>query len=99
MEKQILITPESKATFNNNANFCVGTGRMGLALQEEYQKQLQMAQDLAGFRYIRGHGLFCDDMSIIQTAPDGQGGWKVCGYNFTYLDRVMDSYLAKGIKP
>ena len=40
MEKQIHITPESTATFHNNADFCVGTGRMGLAMQEEYQKQL-----------------------------------------------------------
>ncbi|MBQ8150819.1 MAG: xylan 1,4-beta-xylosidase [Clostridia bacterium] len=99
MQKQIRITPESKATFNNNADYCVGTGRMGLAMQEEYQKQLQLAQDLAGFRYIRGHGLFCEDMSIYQTAPDGQGGWKFAGYNFTYLDRVVDSYLEKGIRP
>ena len=99
MEKNIRITQESKATFHNNANFCVGTGRMGLALQEEYQKQLELTQELAGFKYIRGHGLFCEDMSIYQVAPDFKGGWTFAGYNFTYLDRVVDSYLQKGIRP
>ena len=99
MQKQITITPASKATFNNNADYCVGTGRMGLAMQEEYQKQLELAQELAGFRYIRGHGLFCEDMSIYQSVPDGKGGWKFGGYCFTYLDRVVDSYLEKGIRP
>ena len=48
--KQITITPESRAFFTNNAAFCVGTGRMGLALHKEYLDQLAMAQELAHFR-------------------------------------------------
>lgn len=31
----IVITEESKAFFHNNVDFCVGTGRMGLALTKE----------------------------------------------------------------
>ena len=30
--------PESRATFTNNVDYCVGTGRIGLALQKEYQE-------------------------------------------------------------
>ena len=94
----IAITPDSRATFNNNADFCVGTGRMGLAMQKEYQDQLSMAQELCHFKHIRGHGLFCDDMAIYQPWTDAEGAEHE-GYNFTYLDRVMDDYRAQGLKP
>jgi xylan 1,4-beta-xylosidase len=83
--------------FKNNAVFCVGTGRMGLALQKEYTDHLKMVQEAIHFRYIRGHGLFCDDMGIYREyAMDGETR---TFYNFTYLDRVMDSYLENGIRP
>ena len=94
----ISLTPESRAFFANHAAFCVGTGRMGLALQKEYHDQLAMAQELAHFRHIRGHGLFSDDMAIYQPYTD-ENGVEHEGYNFTYLDRVMDDYLSLGIRP
>ena len=94
----IAITPESRADFTNNADFCVGTGRMGLALQKEYHDQLAMAQELCSFKHIRGHGLFSDDMAIYQSWTNRQGE-SYEGYNFTYLDRVMDDYRSLGLKP
>ena len=98
--KKISITlgENSRAEFHNNAAYCVGTGRMGLALHKEYLDQLEMAQNLAGFSHIRGHGLFCDDMAIYQPYTDAQGVTHEA-YNFTYLDRVMDSYLRLGLRP
>lgn len=94
----ITLNEQSRADFTNNAAFCIGTGRMGLALQKEYQDQMQKVQELARFSHIRGHGLFCDDMAIYQhwQTPEGE---VLEGYCFTYLDRVMDSYLAAGLKP
>jgi xylan 1,4-beta-xylosidase len=53
--------------FCNNASFCVGTGRMNLALRHEYHNQLAKVQKDIGFSYIRGHGLFCDDMAVYDT--------------------------------
>ncbi len=97
-ELHVTITPDSRALFRNNAPFCIGTGRMGLALHQEYQQQLSLVQELARFRHIRGHGLFCDDMAIYQPYPDQNGVWHDA-YNFTYLDRVMDSYLKVGLRP
>ncbi len=94
----IAITHESRAAFNNHADFCVGTGRMGLALQKEYHDQLVMAQELCHFKHIRGHGLFSDDMAIYQAWTDREG-YEHVSYNFTYLDRVMDDYLDNGLKP
>ncbi len=85
------------APFRNQANYCVGTGRMGLALQKEYLDHLDIVQQAIRFRYIRGHGLFCDDMGIYrEIETDGEVH---PFYNFTYLDRVMDSYLERGIRP
>ena len=93
-ERRILLAPEGRAEFHNQVDFCVGTGRMGLALHREYLEQLKLVQEEIGFRHIRGHGLFCDDMAIYQVSEDGTPE-----YNYTYLDRVMDSYLELGLRP
>lgn len=96
MIKKIAI-PGAGRPFKNNATYCVGTGRMGLALQKEYSDHLKIVQEAIHFRYIRGHGLFCDDVGIYREVEmDGQ---TVPFYNFTYLDRIMDSYLEHGIRP
>ena len=88
--KKIKIQADERVLFQNLTRFCVGTGRMDLALHQEYQEELEKVQDRCGFSYIRGHGLFSDGMGIYQ----GNGN-----YCFTYLDRVMDSYLRLGLKP
>lgn len=95
MDKSFSINNE--VLFNNNMDFCVGTGRIGLALQKEYFEQLKMVQDAIGFKHIRGHGLFADDMAIYHEYEE-DGITKV-EYNFTYLDFVTDSYREVGLKP
>ena len=74
-QDSIRIAADSQAKFNNNTAFCIGTGRMGLALQREYQQQLAMAQAECAFTHIRGHGLFSDDMAIYQPYQDAEGTW------------------------
>lgn len=96
-KKRIKIEENSRAAFVNHVDYCVGTGRMGLALTQEYQDQLALVQEEIGFSHIRGHGLFCDDMAIYQEYE--KDGIRHAEYNFTYLDRVMDSYLRLGIRP
>ncbi len=87
----------AEAAFRNRTKFCVGTGRLGLGLQKEYYDQLKMVQEEIGFSYIRGHGIFHDDLAIYhEYEKDGQ----ICvEYNFTYLDRLFDSYLQLHIRP
>lgn len=83
--------------FQNHVTDCVGTGRLGLALQKEYQEHLELVQKTIHFRYIRGHGLFCRDVGIYRECSlDGR---TVPFYNFTYLDRIFDSYLKNGLRP
>lgn len=91
------VSKDDKVAFNNKADFCIGTGRMGLALQKAYHDQLSFVQDKIGFSHIRGHGLFSDDMAICQVYQED--GERRIEYNFTYLDMVMDDYLSLGIKP
>ena len=99
MAKEVVIEVKegARARFHNNVDYCVGTGRMGLALTREYQEQLKLVQQEIGFRHIRGHGLFCDDMAIYQEYEED--GVRKAEYNFTYLDRVMDGDLEAGLRP
>lgn len=92
------INGNENVLFNNNAFYCIGTGRMGLALQKQYFEQLKFVQEKIGFEHIRGHGLFHDDMAIFHEYEDSDGNKKV-EYNWTYLDMVMDSYLELNIRP
>ncbi len=36
---------ESAKSFSSKATYCAGSGKMGLALREEYQQHLEMAQE------------------------------------------------------
>ncbi|MFP4199005.1 MAG: GH39 family glycosyl hydrolase [Halanaerobium sp.] len=94
---KIIKIPNSGRPFKNNAHYCVGTGRMGLALQKEYVDHLEIVQESINFNYIRGHGLFCDDVGIYREYE--MDGETHSLYNFTYLDRIMDTYLENEIKP
>ncbi len=92
------IDRDTTVEFCNHVDYCVGTGRMDLALQEEYLRQLELVQEQIGFRYIRGHGLFSRGMAIYQEIKNEDGSLRE-EYNFTYLDRVMDRYKALNIRP
>ena len=58
MQLTYKVDDKNTVDFNNNVDFCVGTGRMGLALQKEYMDQLRAVQEDIGFKHIRGHGIF-----------------------------------------
>ena len=97
-EKRIIVEEGRQVPFRNLTSVCVGTGRLDLALHAEYQAQLRQVQEACRFRFIRGHGLFSDQMGIYQERVDERGE-KHVEYCFTYLDRVMDAYLQCGLKP
>lgn len=76
---------------------CVGTGRIELALRRDYQDSLALLQRDIGFRHIRGHGLLSDGMGVHR--PYDHGGTRHVHHSFTYVDQVIDAYLALGIRP
>ena len=78
IQKTIQIEENKEYVFRNQVDFCIGTGRMGLALTKEYQEQLSLVQKEIGFSHIRGHGLFCDDIGIYQETPEGESEYRPC---------------------
>lgn len=77
--------------------FCVGTGRMNLALRGDYLRSLERVQREIGFGYLRGHGLLSDDMGVLRSSH--AGGQEHRRYGFTYVDQVFDQLLERGIRP
>lgn len=83
--------------FPDNWKFCVGSGRIGLALQKEYMEALEYVKKHIDFKYLRAHGLLHDDVGIYR--EDSVGDMKQPFYNFTYIDKIYDSFLELGIRP
>ena len=96
--REYTIRSDANEKFHNQAHYCIGTGRMDLALHREYVDQLRLVQEEIGFDFIRGHGLFCKDMAIYQELRMEDGDLRE-EYNFTYLDQVMDMYQDLHIRP
>lgn len=72
----------------------VGAGRVNEGLRASWLEQLKTANENCGFRYVRMHGLFLDDMCIYFEKPDG-----TVSYNWQYVDDVYDRMLALGVRP
>jgi len=75
-------------------NYCVGAGRAYELLGAESQRQLREAVDRCGFKYLRFHGIFHDEMGICKRRTDGK-----LQYSYNYLDLMLDAMLDIGIKP
>jgi len=75
-------------------NFCVGAGRANEGLRADWQRQLRQVRAECGFRYIRFHGLFCDDMGVYQEDKQGRPI-----YNWQYVDELFDFLESIGMKP
>mgnify|MGYP001556412721 CR=1 FL=1 len=73
--------------------FCVGAGRANEGLRADWQRQLTEAHRECGFKYIRFHGLFDDDMGVYR---DYNGKPE---YNWQYIDELYDFLERIGMKP
>jgi xylan 1,4-beta-xylosidase len=79
---------------NTNFKECVGAGRANEGLRADWQQQLALTAKECGFKYIRMHGLLCDDMGVYK--EDKQGNPE---YNYQYIDVLYDYILSIGMKP
>ncbi len=75
------------------ANLCVGAGRAHEVLRAGFVRQMETVIAECGFRYLRFHGLFCDDMAVV-SRREGR-----LVYNWQYIDEIFDEMLAQGIRP
>ena len=81
---------------NNNRYYqkCITFGRAAEGLRADFQEQLKEIQAEIGFRYVRFHGIFHDDMAIYSEDENGNPVlW------FGYLDKLFDFLLEQGLKP
>lgn len=69
-------------------------GRANEGLRTSWVEQLKLVKEQCGFRYLRMHGLFDDDMFVYFEKPNG-----TVIYNWQYIDEVYDRMLKLGIKP
>lgn len=72
----------------------VCAGRANEGLRAAWLEQLKLVKDNCGFRYLRMHGIFDDDMFVYFEKKDGTPV-----YNWQYVDEVYDRILDLGIRP
>ena len=75
------------------SDLSVGADYPGTTMRPEAMAQLKTAVDELGFRYIRFHGLFHDDLGTVKVV-DGK-----TVYDWTKIDQLIDGLLARRIKP
>ncbi len=73
---------------------CVGTGTMEFCLKPEWQEHARIGAQEAGFKRVRGHGIFrhwggTDNINI--------GSYP--NWNFSVVNRIYDTILACGLEP
>ena len=75
-------------------NTCVSTGRAYLLLRKDHQEHIQKAAQECGFKYLRFHGLFQDDMGLYRENAAGEAI-----YSWQYIDNVYDFIYDTGLHP
>lgn len=85
---------QPRGPMNRMHNFCVGAGRANEGLRADWQRQLRRVHAECGFRYIRFHGLFTDDMGVYFEDKQGRPT-----YNWQYIDELFDFITGLGMKP
>lgn len=71
----------------------VGSDFPGTLIREDSQAQLKLVVDELGFRYLRFHAIFHDVLGTVRV----ENGKTI--YDWSKIDQLYDSLLAKHIKP
>lgn len=98
------LTPSLGAQFSTSAatgspfthywKECVGSGHALLGTRADWQRQLISARNELGFKQVRMHGIFDDDMSVVL-----QEGTNATTYQFYNVDQVYDFLLSIDMRP
>lgn len=85
--------------------FGIGNDHAFQLLRKDVLEHLKLAHDELGFKYVRFHGIFCDDMQIIQSFADLPSfsvlpnAEKIKELSFKQVATVFDNILEIGLKP
>ena len=84
---------ESKP-INEIWNFSIGSCHTYTLLRSDLREQLKIAKKECGFKYIRFHGLFNEQMGVCFRGHDGK-----LVFNFNNIDNIYDYLLSIDMKP
>lgn len=84
----------SSGRFSGMFTECIGAGRASEGLRADWQEQLRSVKKEIDFKYIRFHGLLCDEMHVYTENKTGNPV-----YNWQYVDKLYDFLLSIGIRP
>nr|MDO8088793.1 hypothetical protein [Candidatus Sigynarchaeum springense] len=97
---QVRIDPAVKAgEFKPFWKKVFGIGSAFLLTRKDLIDQVEMAQDVIGFEYLRFHGTLSDDVGLVQFADRGDKEIDPECLNFINVDAIYDTLLDLGIKP
>lgn len=85
---------QEKTTLLHTWRTIIGVGRAKELLYHNVQSMLRQLQEDIGFRYIRFHGIFSDDMLVCRMEKDGS-----LRFSFAQVDEALDFILSIGLKP
>ncbi len=71
-----------------------GSGRAALSLRDSYRRDLREVKAITGFKYVRFHAIFQDELGVYDEDAQGRPV-----YNWSYVDQIYDGLLDNGVKP
>lgn len=86
-------TKSNGETFEHFWSNCVGAGRANEGLRAGWLEQLELVRKNCGFKTVRFHGLFHDDMFVVFN----ENGKTV--YNWQYIDDLFDRMIDLKVRP
>jgi xylan 1,4-beta-xylosidase len=60
-----------------------GSGRAILSLRDSYRQDLRQVKEITGFKYVRFHAIFHDEVGVYDETEQGKPV-----YNFSYVDQI-----------
>ncbi len=90
----INLSKANEVEFEHFWSMGCGAGRANEGLRADWLEHLEQAHKDCGFRYVRMHGLFHDDMHICHINRQGN-----MVYSWQYVDVLFDRMLDMGVRP
>ena len=85
---------KATVTRSQMPQFSIGSDRAMIFLRDEHQRDLKTLQVAAGFRYLRCHGIFNEEMHAVTRNADGS-----LRFDWTRIDRFIDQLAAVKLRP
>ncbi len=75
---------------------CVGSDRAAITLRDSWRRDLDRGRKEAGFKRIRCHGIFCDELGVFAPSILSRGDQPP---NYQNVDEVYDGLIARDVSP